>query len=57
MVKVLSNKKNQFNFDEFIHKVKLRPNMLVPCGTTDQYVEMIEDIYNFKRSKKVNLRF
>ena len=30
---------------------------IVPCGTTDQYVEMIEDIYNFKRSKKVNLRF
>ena len=57
MVKVLSNKKNQFNFDEFLHKVKLRPNMLVPCGTTDQYVEVIEDIYNFKRSKKVNLRF
>jgi len=30
---------------------------LVACGTVDQYVEMIEDIYNFKRSKKVNLRF
>ena len=57
MVKVLSNKKNQFNFDEFLHKVKLRPNNLVACGTVDQYVEMIEDIYNFKRSKKVNLRF
>ena len=57
MVKVLSHKKDVFDFEEFIHKVKLRPNMLVPCGTTDQYVEMIENIYNYKRSGKVNLRY
>lgn len=55
-IKIVSNKK-EFVFDEFLHKVKLRPNNLVACGTVDQYVEMIEDIYNFKRSKKVNLRF
>ena len=55
-IKVVSNKKD-FVFSEFLHKVKLRPNNLVACGTVDQYVEMIEDIYNFKRSKKVNLRF
>ena len=46
-----------FVFDEFLHKVKLRPNKLVPCGTVEQYVEMIEDIYNYKRGSKVNLRF
>lgn len=55
-IKVASNKK-EFVFDEFLHKVKLRPMMLVPCGTVDQYVEMIENIYNYKRSNKVNLRF
>jgi hypothetical protein len=31
--------------------------MLVACGTVEQYVEMIEDIYNYRRSDKVNLRF
>ena len=56
MMKVMSSKKD-FNFDEFLHKVKLRPNMLVPCGTVEQYVEMIEDIYNYKRKNKLNLRF
>ena len=55
-IKIISNKK-EFVFEEFLHKVKLRPNMLVPCGTTEQYIEMIENIYNYKRSNKVNLRF
>lgn len=49
--------KKNFNFQEFYHKVELRPNMLVPCGETRQYVAMIEDIYNYKRGNKVNLRF
>ena len=55
-VKIISNKKD-FIFSEFLHKVKLRPTKLVPCGTVEQYVEMIEDIYNYKRKDKVNLRF
>ncbi len=50
-------KKEGFVFSEFLHKVQLRPTMLVPCGTVEQYVEMIENIYNYKRGKKVNLRF
>jgi len=56
MIKILSNKK-EFVFEEFLHKVKLRPTKLVPCGTCEQYVELIEDIYNYKRIGKVNLRF
>jgi hypothetical protein len=55
-IKIISNKP-EFLFEEFLHKVKLRPNMLVACGTVEQYVEMIEDIYNYRRSDKVNLRF
>jgi hypothetical protein len=55
MITVLNNPK--FNFQEFVHKVQLRPNMLVPCGSTKQYVAMIEEIYNYKRADKVNLRF
>jgi hypothetical protein len=56
MVKIMSNKKD-FVFEEFLHKVKLRPMKLVPCGTVEQYVEMIEGIYNYMRKDKVNLRF
>jgi hypothetical protein len=55
-IKIISNKK-EFVFSEFLHKVKLRPSMMVACGTVDQYVEMIETIYNYKRSNKINLRF
>jgi hypothetical protein len=57
MVKVLQ--KPVFNFNEFLHKVQLRPKSIFMCGTVDQYVEMIEDIYNYKRKvdEKINLRF
>lgn len=57
LIKVFVNKSDVFDFDQFIHKVKLRPNMIFMCGTVDQYVEMIENIYNYKRGDKVNLRF
>jgi hypothetical protein len=56
MIKILANKP-EFIFEEFIHKVKLRPNMLVPCGTIEQYIVMIETIYNYHRGNKINLRF
>lgn len=57
MIKVLQ--KPQFDFDEFLHKVNLRKSMIHMCGTVDQYVEMIEQIYNYKRKvdEKINLRF
>ena len=55
-IKIISNKP-EFIFEEFLHKVKLRPNRLVACGTVEQYVEMIENIYNYRRSDKINLRF
>ena len=55
MISCLS--KNKFNFEEFFHKVELRPTMLVPCGTREQYIELIETIYNYRRSTKINLRF
>jgi hypothetical protein len=49
----------KFVFDEFRHKVELRRSMIHMCGTVDQYVEMIEKIYNFRRpaDDKINLRF
>jgi hypothetical protein len=56
MIKIMANKP-EFVFEDFFHKVQLRPNMLVPCGTVEQYIEMVESIYNYRRSDKVNLRF
>lgn len=57
MIKVLSTKSDVFHFDEFLHKVHMRPKSIFMCGTVDQYIQMIEDIYNYRRSEKVNLRF
>lgn len=56
MVRVLQNPR--FSFDEFLHKVSIRPRSMVMCGTVDQYLEMIEDIYNYKRKndEKIILR-
>jgi hypothetical protein len=55
MIKVLQ--RPNFSFDEFLHKVNLRKSMIHMCGTVDDYVEMIERIYNYKRKDKENLRF
>jgi hypothetical protein len=51
--------KPDFSFEEFYYKVKLRPSSITMCGTVEQYVEMIESIYNYKRKtdNKINLRF
>jgi hypothetical protein len=52
-------KRDNFNFIEFMHKLKLRPNKLVDCANVDQYRLLIEEIYNHHRGSrgKVNLRF
>lgn len=57
MVRVLQ--KPNFDFNEFLHKIELRPRSIYMCGTVEQYLEMIEDIYNYKRKneEKVNFRF
>jgi len=56
VVKVLSGNTG-FQMDEFMKKVKLRPNMMKPCGTVDQYVQMIEEIYNYRRNNNDKVRF
>lgn len=55
MAKVLDNKK--FNIHEFLTKLKMQPALLKDCVNVNQYVELIEQIYNYKRREKVNLRF
>jgi hypothetical protein len=55
----IMEKKETFKFEEFLHKVKLRPSSIYMCGDKRSYAEMIEDIYNYKRrnDEKLNLRF
>lgn len=55
IAKVLKNK--NFDKSEFVQKIKLQPNALMHCVTIDKYIELIEEIYNYKRSNKINLRF
>lgn len=54
----IAEKKKGFKFEEFIHKVKLRPGSIHLCGDKRSYSEMIENIYNYRRKEeeKLNLR-
>jgi hypothetical protein len=56
LVKIFS-KEPRFKFEEFMKKVALRPASLVPCGTVDQYVKLIQDIYNYSRRSDERLYF
>jgi len=55
----IMEKKKEFKFDEFLHKVTVRPSSIHLCGDKRSYATMIEDIYNYKRrnEEKLNLRF
>jgi hypothetical protein len=46
-----------FDFSVFMQKLKLRPSVLIDCSTKDQYIDLIEDIYNYKNQNKINLRY
>ena len=55
MLQLFKNK--NFEFTEFLEKLKLQPMALVNCTDITTYVTLIEDIYNYRRREKVNLRF
>jgi hypothetical protein len=48
-------KNPEFHFDEFLNKLKLQPTKLVKCTAIDEYLVLIEKIYNFHRADKVRL--
>jgi len=50
-------KKETFEFTEFISKLKQQPTTLQDCTSTSQYKVLIEEIYNYRRRDKINLRF
>lgn len=47
------------NYDhaEFLAKLSFQQTRLVRCASKDQYVQLIEEIYNYKRRDKVSLRY
>lgn len=55
MIGLLQNK--EFKHEVMLHKLSLQPSALVDCTTADQYRSLLESIYNYKSSKKINLRF
>ena len=55
MIGMLNNDK--FDFNEFMHKVRLQPTALVDCANREQYKTLIEDIYNYKSRNKISLRY
>jgi hypothetical protein len=52
----LSKNKN-FSFSEFLQKLKLQPTSLQDCTSVENYKALIEDIYNYHRREKVNLKY
>ena len=46
-----------FEFSQLISKVTLQPMALVHCVNSNQYLSLIESIYNYHSRNKVNLRF
>lgn len=50
-------KNPNFSFTEFLQKLKQQPMSLMKCAQIEQYKTLIEDIYNYRRREKVNLRF
>ena len=50
-------KHNNFDFNEFMHKVRLKPTALVICANREQYKTLIEDIYNYRSRNKISLKY
>lgn len=46
-----------FNFSEFLQKLKIQPLALQDCHNVTSYIALIEEIYNYRRREKINLRY
>ena len=46
-----------FDFNDFMHKIRLQPTALVDCANREQYKTLIEDVYNYRNRNKVSLRY
>lgn len=50
-------KNENFEFTEFLQKLKIQPTALQDCTNITNYKVLIEEIYNYRRHTKVNLRY
>jgi hypothetical protein len=50
-------KHEEFDWMEFKRKVKLNPRKIHACANTEQYIEMFEQLYNYRRILKVSFRY
>lgn len=55
MITLFTN--SNFDFNEFMHKLRLQPNAMVDCANREQYKTLIEDIYNYRSRNKISLRY
>jgi hypothetical protein len=55
MMSLLDNE--NFEFTQFLQKLKLQPTALMDCTNVGNYKLLIEEIYNYKSRNKVNLRY
>ena len=55
MISLFNNK--NFEHTEFLQKLKIQPTALQDCTSIESYKLLIEEIYNYRRREKVNLRF
>ena len=46
---------NSFDLDQLLNKLKCQSSELVHCTNTEQYLILLQKIYNYRQSKKVNL--
>ena len=54
-IPLLSN--DNFDFNEFMHKLRLQPSALVDCVNSEQYRTVIEDIYNWRSRNKISFKY
>lgn len=47
----------EYNHSEFVAKLQYQSTSLIDCRTSDQYLVVIEDIYNYRRRDKVSLKY
>lgn len=55
MLGVMRNE--NYDHNKFISKLKMQPNSLFHCANVGQYKQVIEDIFNYRSSNKVSLKF
>lgn len=49
--------KENFEFTQFLQKLKIQPTALMDCTNVNNYKLLIEEIYNYRSRNKVNLRY